>query len=96
MADMPTMAAAPGLFSMTTGWPNFSVNPRPIMRASVSAAPPAAAGTIMRIGLSGYGAAQAAVAAMAAQERARLCRMRFKIVSLCLLCVAAGFSRGGG
>jgi hypothetical protein len=44
---------APGLFSMTTGWPMFSESFCPISRAKRSLPPPAAKPTTMRSGRFG-------------------------------------------
>ena len=47
------MPLAPGLFSTMIGWPQASVSFGPIWRARMSEVPPAAYGTMMRIGLWG-------------------------------------------
>jgi hypothetical protein len=47
------MPPAPVRFSITTGWPRRSASLTPTARATVSAAPPAVYGTIMRIGRDG-------------------------------------------
>jgi hypothetical protein len=47
------MPAAPGLLSMTTGWPRPADIFWPSTRASTSVAPPAWKGTTRRIGLFG-------------------------------------------
>jgi hypothetical protein len=46
--------AAPGLFSMTTGWLKRSDNHRPMMRTTVSAALPGGYPTIQRTDWVGY------------------------------------------
>ena len=47
---------APGLFSITTGWPVLCDSASPIERAMVSIDPPAETDTTMWVGLDGYGA----------------------------------------
>src|SRR5438876_679830 len=50
---------APGLFSITTDWPQTSCRRLPTRRAVVSVEPPGANGTTMRTDLSGQSAAEA-------------------------------------
>jgi len=52
-ASAATLPAAPARFSMMTGWPIDSDILAPTRRASTSTAPPAANGTITRIGFIG-------------------------------------------
>jgi len=54
---------APGLFSITTGWPVLCDSASPIERAMVSIDPPAETETMMWIGLEGYAWAPARVPA---------------------------------
>ena len=56
---------APARFSMTTGCPSATFSFWPTMRAVISGPLPAAAVTIMRIGLAGYCAAVCAAAGSA-------------------------------
>ena len=56
----PMVVAAPGLFSITTGWPQRSESFWPTVRATTSVAPPAGKGTISRTGFAGYVCACAA------------------------------------
>src|SRR5215470_4255850 len=48
------MPPGPGTFSMMKRWPSLSPSFSPTMRVEISATPPAANGTMMRIGRSGY------------------------------------------
>src|SRR5687767_13839367 len=48
------LADAPGLFSMTTGWPSRFPSSKPIRRTSKSGALPGPKPTTMRSGLEGY------------------------------------------
>src|SRR5262245_37406926 len=57
---MPVVPPAPATFSTMIGWPSVFCIYSPTMRAIVSVGPPAANGTIMVIGLSGYSAAAGA------------------------------------
>src|SRR6185295_19342156 len=50
------MAPAPGLFSMTTGWPSRLLTASAAARAMRSLAPPGPNGTTQRIGWSGQSA----------------------------------------
>jgi hypothetical protein len=54
---VPILFPPPGLFSTTTGTPNFSDKPWIIILASTSVVPPGGYGTTKRMGFSGYGAA---------------------------------------
>jgi hypothetical protein len=45
---------APGLFSITTGWPSRSDSFWPTIRATVSVGPPGGCGTTTRMGRFGY------------------------------------------
>src|SRR3954470_15220619 len=58
-ASEPIAPEAPALFSTTTGWPRLSESFAPTPRAMRSRAPPGANGEMRRIGLVGYGCAQA-------------------------------------
>jgi hypothetical protein len=49
----PTLPAAPGRLSTTTGWPNVSYNAGAISRAMMSLPPPGANGPTHRIGRLG-------------------------------------------
>ena len=49
--SVPSVPLAPGLFSMMIGWPSAFSSGACNRRATMSAAPPAASGTISRIGL---------------------------------------------
>src|SRR2546423_11521390 len=57
------MEFAPGLLSMTTGWPQVSCILAPTMRAMMSLPPPGGKPTTMRIGLAGWVCVQAPVTA---------------------------------
>ena len=57
---MPTMPPAPVAFSTITGCPSNSLIRAPMMRPTVSNAPPAANGTTSVIGRDGYVCAYAA------------------------------------
>src|SRR4051812_16826863 len=50
---------APGLFSITTDWPQTSCRRLPTRRAVVSVEPPGVNGTTTRTGLAGHSAATA-------------------------------------
>src|SRR3954463_7493822 len=50
---MPMLPAAPGRFSITTGWPQIAVSFSPTRRGIRSDAPPGAKGTITRTGFCG-------------------------------------------
>jgi hypothetical protein len=50
----PIVPPAPGTFSTSTCCPSFSVRPCATIRARASVGPPAANGTIMETGRSGY------------------------------------------
>ena len=52
-ACVPIIAAAPALMSTTIFCPNSRPRGSAIVRAAISVVPPAAAGTIIRIGLLG-------------------------------------------
>ena len=54
------MPAAPGLFSITTAWPQASCSFCARMRVPMSVPPPGGKGTTMRIGLAGHACADAA------------------------------------
>src|SRR6476646_6769356 len=58
-ASLPRVPAAPGRFSMTTGWPSFSCNDCAMMRPMMSAPPPGPNGTMMRTGRCGHSCADA-------------------------------------
>src|SRR5690606_7511964 len=58
-----TTPLAPGLFSTTTGWPRLLVSPWATTRATVSGSPPAAYGTMNRIGRDGNVSAESAACA---------------------------------
>src|SRR5262252_3107568 len=51
---MPMLPAAPGRFSITTGWPQIAVSFSPTRRGIRSDAPPGANGTITRTGFCGH------------------------------------------
>src|SRR6267142_2467928 len=55
----PMICVAPGLFSTTTGWPQFSESRAPIERESASVAPPGVVGTTIFTGREGNGCARA-------------------------------------
>ena len=69
-----TTPPAPGLFSITTGWPSVLAMCSPTARAVMSAAPPGALGTTMRTALVGK-AASAHGAITAALETNRIFRL---------------------
>src|SRR6516225_11974408 len=56
-ASVPIVVPAPGLFSMTKGWPSRSDSHSPIRRAMMSYVPLGAAPTMMRTGRAGYACA---------------------------------------
>src|SRR5687767_6881955 len=51
---MPMFPAAPGRFSISTGWPQIAVSFSATMRGMRSEAPPGANGTITRTGFCGH------------------------------------------
>lgn len=53
-ASAPKLPAAPGRFSITTGWPSTPESRSPRSRATMWVDPPAANGTTMRTGFCGY------------------------------------------
>jgi putative ABC transport system substrate-binding protein len=61
-ASVAILPAAPGRFSTTNGWLNRSDNHWPIMRATMSAVPPAGKPTIIRTGRDGQACARGFVA----------------------------------
>jgi hypothetical protein len=70
----PIVLPAPGVFSITTGWPSLRDSGSDRMRATTSMTPPAAKGTTTRTGREGYGAcarARAGAASMAASRGRR-------------------------
>src|SRR5258706_13555568 len=75
----PTLPLAPVRFSTITGWPQAVVRCGPIARARMSEVPPAAKGTMMRIGLFGYCWPRAGRAAsrLAARAAVRAAAARF-------------------
>src|SRR3954470_2165520 len=79
------MVAAPGRDSTTTLWPQCSIIFWPITRAMMSVEPPAANGTMILIGLSGYLSAAFCAAAFAASPAA-LSASQSNAPSLCLTC----------
>jgi hypothetical protein len=58
-ALVPTIPPAPPRFSTTTGWPSCAENRSASRRASRSAGPPAAKGTMIRTGRVGQAWAKA-------------------------------------
>jgi hypothetical protein len=76
---MPMLPDAPGLFSITTGWPSLSLSTSARTRNSTSVEPPAGYGTITRIWRSGQlfcaRAGTAPIAAAAAAPRSRVRRV---------------------
>src|SRR5688500_11032700 len=68
--------AAPGLLSMTTGWPMPAASFSPTTRASTSVPPPAAKGTTILIGLVGSDWASAGAPAHRAKAEAAAARHR--------------------
>ena len=80
-SSTPTLPPAPGLFSITTGWPQAWASLSPIARARMSVLPPGVNGTTMRTGFDGnasagpaaraVGAAAARAIAVAAPTKAR-------------------------
>src|SRR5437868_1924612 len=67
---MPIVVPAPGLLSITTGWPRRGASFSPIERATMSTPPPGGKGTTKRIGFAGYCASAAAGAS--ARKTARM------------------------
>ena len=73
-----TVPVPPGRFSTITGWPRIAPIGSAMMRASVSAVPPGASGTMMRSGRAGCQAcARAGPAASAAARSVRRCMARY-------------------
>src|SRR5215211_3982233 len=68
------VAAAPGLFSTTTGWPSLSCSFWLTVRASTSVNPPGTKPTIMRIGLLGYWACAGRLPVNAAVNETKMAR----------------------
>src|SRR6476620_7365161 len=68
MSVVPMVEPAPGLFSMTIGWPMAGASSFCRMRAATSVNPPGPKGTMILIGRVGYGCACAAVARRRAQS----------------------------
>src|SRR6202035_5183324 len=63
--SLATAPTAPGLFSMTTGWPQASLSFGAISRATISTPPPGANGTMTCTGRAGKSSACASAAASA-------------------------------
>src|SRR5712664_530322 len=63
---------APGLFSITIGWPITGASSFCTMRAATSVNPPGPKGTMILMGLEGYGCASALV--LCARRRRRPAR----------------------
>src|SRR3954469_22365821 len=98
------MVAAPGRDSTTTLWPQCSVIFWPITRAMMSVEPPAANGTMILIGLSGYLSAAFCAAAFADSPAALSATQRNPqslgltfysraVLSLCYCFLASGWVR---
>src|SRR5687768_18591466 len=66
---MPMFPAAPGRFSISTGWPHIAVSFSPRRRGIRSEAPPGANGTITRTGFCGQ---DCACATETASRRGRI------------------------
>jgi len=84
----PSMPPAPGLFSMTTGWPHFAPSLSLMARAMRSSELPGPVGTTMRTGLVGQLCAAAGSATAPSNGRARADRAsaqgRFSKVRRCM------------
>jgi hypothetical protein len=65
------MPPAPAWFSTTKRWPSLSLSFSATMRAVMSATPPAAKGSTIRIGFSGYFACAAGKASSDKPARVR-------------------------
>ena len=76
MAMMPN---APGLFSMTTGWPRIGRICSPTMRMTMSVALPGPNGTTTRTGLLGYFSCAPALDARTTMAASRNKPVRFMI-----------------
>src|SRR3954469_21409364 len=59
VSSVPTMPAAPGLFSTTTACPHASCSFCAIIRVPMSVPPPGGKGTTMRMGFDGHACAKA-------------------------------------
>ena len=75
-ASTPMMLLAPGLLSMTTGWPNCFCRPTVSRRAIWSVKPPAVYGTTMRMGRLGQPDCASAGSAAVASAAPVACTMR--------------------
>src|SRR5882672_9282296 len=79
--SVPITLPAPGRLSTITGWPSAAASFAPTARDKMSAVPPAANVTMIRIGLVGY-CAEAGIAAAANETASASADKRFSIPDL--------------
>src|SRR5687768_12791131 len=77
---------APGLFSITIGWPSRGESFSPMARATMSTPPPGGNGAMKRIGFAGYGCASVGSAAASSNAAATVRRDSVFILGRPLLC----------